>query len=189
MSIRADQINALKRFKEAYYGLSCVWERKESNLNDTDAVRYYPFHKSFDELNIPGWVDATINELRPIENAKYDTGDLSEKDLCMLSMIVKRFYDEIDFLSEEEVKHLSNMLKYAEKSCEIKNFYNHLIDSMPDMPNETHEQQAAFDKAWEKFYETDFIISFGDRGVVIANEATIYNGIVDTLKELIDNCL
>lgn len=189
MSSKADQINALKRFKEAYYGLSVMWNRNNSNLNDTDAVRHYPFHKSFDELDIPGWVDATVTELRPVENQKYDTGDLSVKDISMLSRAMIRLADDISFLTEEEVTHLIVTLQCAERNMKIREFYNHLIDAMPDMPNDTPEQQEAFDDAWEKFYETPFKITFGSKSVVISNEATIYNGIVDTLKELIDYCL
>lgn len=189
MSSKADQINALKRFKEAYYHLSIMWERKDSDLNNVDAIRQYPFDKSFDELDVPGWVNAMIDELRPIEAAKYATGELSTKDINMLSMIVKRFSDEIDFLTEEEVNHLETTLRCTKEVNEIKSFYNHLVDAMPDGPNGTSEEQAAFDKAWEKFYETPFTISFGGKSVTIANEATIYNGIVDTLKDLIDNCL
>lgn len=190
MTSKADQINALKRFKTAYYALSVAWDRKDSNLNDVDAIRHYPFDKSFDELNVPGWVDAMINELAPVKvHTVYESGDLTEKELRMLSMIVRRFSDEIDFLTEEEVNHLITTLRCTREAREVKDFHNYLIEAMPDGPNSTPEEQEAFDEAWEKFYETPFTISFGGKSVTIANDATIYNGILDTLKELIDYCL
>lgn len=186
----SEQIEALNGFKQAYIRLQFMWDGrgKGTNLNDTDAVRDYPFHKSFDELNVRNWVDRTVAELRSSVVMRNEKG-LSSTEINSISRIISKFNEEIDFLSVKEVENLQQSLKYLAYNKDIEEFYQHLLDSMPDMPNSTVEEQEAFDEAWEEFYETPFIISFGGRTVKINNEATIYQGIVDTLKEMIDNCL
>lgn len=187
MSYKADQINALKRFKEAYYGLSVMWGHKDNNLNNTDAIKHYPFHKSFDELDVPGWVDVTINELRAETD---NTGPyLPAEHIYNMLKIIREKKDDIGSVSVEDVEKLYTSLKCLAYANEVKNFYNFLEKSMPDLPNDTPENQDAFDEAWDKFYSTKFTIGFGGKFITIENEATIYNGILDTLKELIDYCL
>lgn len=187
MNHRADQIDALKRFKEAYYNLSFHWDRGGRSLNDLDAISRYPFHKSLDELDVVGWVNDMIYEMRSYERVN-ETG-LSADDTRNLLKILREKKDDIGCVSVKTVHDLLNKLKYLEYNKGIIEFHQMLVDAMPDLPNNTDEEQKAFDKAWEKFYSTPFTISFGGKSVTIENEATIYNGIVDTLKELIDNCL
>lgn len=184
----SDQTNALKRFKEAWYNLSFYWDRNNSNLDNTEATRkLYPFHKCFDELDIPRWVDATIKELRPTSG--FEREEIKIDEVRSLMKILRQNRDYIDCVSVHTVDELYRSLKCLEYNKNIIEFYKMLVDAMPDLPNDTPEQQEAFDDAWEKFYMTDFTISFGDKSVTISNEATVYNGIVDTLKELIDYCL
>ena len=58
---------------------------------------------------------------------------------------------------------------------------------MPDGPTSTREEQAAFDAAFEKFYDVDWRISFGNKSVAIHNCATVYNYVQEMLAEIIDN--
>lgn len=187
MNHRADQINALKRFKEAYYYLQFHWDRGGRNLNDLDAISRYPFHRSFDELDVVGWVNDMIYEMRSYERVN-ETG-LSAADIHNLKKILHEKRDDIGCVSVHTVYDLFDKLKYLEYNKNIIEFHQMLVDAMPDLPNSTPEEQKAFDEAWEKFYSIPFTISFGGKSVTINNEATIYNGIVDTLKEMIDNCL
>lgn len=51
---------ALKDFENAYRKLVYEWSRNPSLKGDED----YPFNKSFDELNIPLWVESFLKEIR-----------------------------------------------------------------------------------------------------------------------------
>lgn len=187
MSNKADQINALKRFRDAYKNLLFYWDRPGSSLNDTNALIHYPFEKSFDEIDIPHWTNITINELeRNIERAPEL---LKASDIRTILKIINEKKDDIGCISTPELNNLRRSLKSAEYVLNIKDFYQYLYTAMPDLPNETQEEQDKYDIEWEKFYCTPFTITFGHKSVTIENEATIYNGILDTLNELIENCL
>ena len=61
---KLEMIAALRDFKLAYDVLNKTWvESTDSDINTTEAIRFYPFNKSFDELNVHEWVDATLIEL------------------------------------------------------------------------------------------------------------------------------
>lgn len=187
MNYKADQIDALKKFKESYNNLLLHWDRGGSSLNDLNAIRHYPFHKSLDELDVNGWVDAMVYELRPEKQA--DEPCLTTEEVHNLMKILREKRDDIGCVSVHTVDELYNSLKCLAYVKSIKDFHSFLDGCMPDLPNDTPAEQKAYDEAWEKFYETQFTIGFGGKMVTIENEATIYNGIMDTLKELIDNCL
>lgn len=58
-------IEALTQFGEAYVNLRDEWSRTDTcDLNDTTAIKHYPFDVSFDELNVLDWVVETIEELQ-----------------------------------------------------------------------------------------------------------------------------
>lgn len=183
------QIRVLENFRNAYRQLMYSWDEYGRNLNDTDAIEEYPFHKSFDELEVCRWVNRTIRELKDRETYNDHSGVGAKEIDLMLSLIKSLHVDDVKVLTVEEFNHLEVALMCAKYVQDIRDFYNHLMDAMPDAPNNTPEEQEAFDKEWERFYETPWIISFGGRSVRIENEATIYNGITDTLKNLIDDCL
>lgn len=193
MNTVSEQINALISFKRAYNHLMFCWDGKRYrdddtgvNLNDTEALDLYPFHRSFDELNVNQWTERTIDELKKRVERK-DEPALSTKDVATLEIIMKQSEKDLRFLSTEEIEHLQQTIRCLLYTKEIKEFHKHLLDSMPNLPSDTPDD--TYDMAWEKFYETDFVISFGDRSVVIKNEATVWQGIVDTLEEMIDYCL
>ena len=61
--------SALAGFYDAYVTLRDEWLRYDGfELNETESIKLYPFNKSFDELEVVAWVEATLDELtRPIE--------------------------------------------------------------------------------------------------------------------------
>lgn len=61
---RQEMIDALNRFCEAYHNLLDVWAGSDCDLNELKSIDKYPFDKSFDELDIDPWIDATIKELQ-----------------------------------------------------------------------------------------------------------------------------
>lgn len=54
-------IEALENLKRAYYEVLTAWE--DTDLNLTRSIEKYPFQKSFDELGLVEWIEATIEEL------------------------------------------------------------------------------------------------------------------------------
>lgn len=187
MSHKTDQINALHDFKRAYNRLMFFWDWRGSNMNDLNAIRHYPFHKSLDELDVNSWVDAMVYELQPKKTC--EESGLKAIDVHNLMKILREKRDDIGCVSVHTVDDLYNTLKHLEYAKEIREFYSHAINSLPDMPNDTPEEQKAFDEAWDKFYDFKWVISFGGKTIAIDNEATIYNGITDAIKEFIDECL
>lgn len=101
-------------------------------------------------------------------------------DYANILKFINRFRDECDWMSEEGVKKLEITLKSELYAHNIKDFYNYLINAMPESDDED---------AWDEFYTTPFRISFGEKSVRIENEATIYEGIRTTIEELIESCL
>ena len=79
-------------------------------------------------------------------------------------------------LSEEE---------HTDISSQLKNFVAALKSKLPDGPTDTEEERAAYDEAFDQFYDTDWHIQFGELSITIGNEALIYNGICNALQELI----
>lgn len=78
MEAKDKMIIALKQFSESYYHILILWD--EAHLNDLDSVSEYPFSVSFDELRIPEWVTAVLNDLMPI-NDDYDNADESSGNM------------------------------------------------------------------------------------------------------------
>ena len=85
-------IAALAELKDAYNKVEAIWCDAGCNLNDTAAISYYPFEQSFDEVNIPGWVTATIEELMyrfEIDGEEYtNTGGH-----CMVAEMLVHYYN------------------------------------------------------------------------------------------------
>ncbi|MGF9978900.1 hypothetical protein [Viridibacillus arvi] len=63
---RLQKMNELKHalaiFKESYYDLVVAWENF-NEFNDYDAIKKYPFEKSFEDIEIIEWVNLSIKEL------------------------------------------------------------------------------------------------------------------------------
>ena len=62
-------VNALNKLKEAYYEVLEAWE--EVDLNELESIEKYPFERSFDQLELVEWIEATIEELEGGEEMKY----------------------------------------------------------------------------------------------------------------------
>lgn len=105
---------------------------------------------------------------------------MNTTDYTNMLKFINRFRDECDWMSEESVKRLERTLKSELYVRSIKDFYDYLINAMPEPDDEA---------AWDKFYATPFHISFGEKSVRIENEAAIYEGIRCTIEEFIENCL
>ena len=64
-----NMIKALENLKRAYYEVLEAWE--DTDLNETKSIEKYPFERSFDELGLVEWIEATIEELEEGEEMKY----------------------------------------------------------------------------------------------------------------------
>ena len=108
---------------------------------------------------------------------------LSAKDLMQLRQVLVRSYDTIGYLSEEELHHLKVSIDAAIHIDETVRFHKYLVDAMPA----AELDGEALDNAWDKFYETDWLIGFGDMLIKFPNGATIYNYITEFLADYIQN--
>lgn len=63
----------------------------------------------------------------------------------------------------------------------IREFINHMNSEFPTGDAENS------DDAWDKFYSTDFVVTFGKKSVSLYNSACTFNAIYDLLKgELVE---
>lgn len=62
-------VKALENLKRAYYEVLEAWE--DTDLNQLESIEKYPFERSFDQLGLVEWIEATIEELERGENMKY----------------------------------------------------------------------------------------------------------------------
>ena len=108
---------------------------------------------------------------------------MTEQSLKNLEQLLNQ--QNFGVLSEEEYTDIRFQVKNDLRGCQLKNFVAALKAKLPDGQNSTEEEQAAYDEAFEQFYDTDWHIQFGELNITISNEAIIYNGICDTLQELI----
>lgn len=114
---------------------------------------------------------------------------MNEKQLMDLAKLLKAAKEDCGVLSVNKIDDLARAVEtelYVQRVQEFKKFLGKVV---PDGPNSTPEQEAAFEAAMNDFYELDWTISFGGRSVTIHNEATVYNGVFDLLSEYIDDCL
>ena len=67
-----EMIEPLKNLKRAYYEVLEAWENVD--LNETKSIEKYPFERSFDQLGLVEWIEATIEELEggEIEVIEYE---------------------------------------------------------------------------------------------------------------------
>lgn len=100
---------------------------------------------------------------------------------------LEQLLDQQNFriLTVEEIEEIRRQVKNDLREQQIKDFLIKLKLKLPDGPNETKEQQEAMDEAFERFYDQEWTIQFGELKVTIGNDAIMYNGICDTLAELI----
>lgn len=62
MSQNRNLIKALEQFRKAYLDLLEEWSENYI-LDDLESIELYPFHKSFDELDVCRWVEETLDEI------------------------------------------------------------------------------------------------------------------------------
>ena len=55
-------VKALNKLKESYYDVLEAWET-ETNLNELESIKEYPFAESFESIGLVEWIDKTIEEL------------------------------------------------------------------------------------------------------------------------------
>ncbi len=111
---------------------------------------------------------------------------LNERQLMQISQLLKAAEVDCHFLSIEEIEDLQQAVDYDLHQRQIISFKEHLEKSMPSGPNSTPEQQAALDAAFDKFYSTDWRVSFGNKSVKLHNCALVYNGIEELLIDVLD---
>lgn len=114
---------------------------------------------------------------------------MNEKQLMAMAKLLKAAKDDCGVLSVKEVDDLTRAVETELYIQRVQNFKKFLDKAMPDGPNSTPEQEAAFEAAMNDFYELDWTISFGGHSVTLHNDVTVYNGVFDLLSEYIDDCL
>ena len=115
---------------------------------------------------------------------------MNQKQLFNLKQLIRDARHGDGGLTIEEIDDIQQAVDTELYVQRIKDFKQYVGKSLPyHMPNATPQQQADFAEAIEQFYNKQWVIIFGNKKVVIDNEATIYNGILDALNELIDHCL
>lgn len=112
---------------------------------------------------------------------------MTERQLMNLWQLTRAAEIDCGCLSTEEVEDLQRTVEAELYKVRLDNFKQLIDRALPDMPNSTPAEQRALDAAFEKFYATDWHISFGEHTVTIHNDAIVYNGIFDTLSEVLDN--
>lgn len=55
-------VKALNKLKESYYDVLEAWET-ETNLNELESIKEYPFEESFESIGLVEWIDKIIEEL------------------------------------------------------------------------------------------------------------------------------
>ena len=101
---------------------------------------------------------------------------LTQKDIRNIARIIRKFEDEIDFLTIEEVEHLQSSLETEEYVKQIDDFKQHLDDVMPSAD--------AGEEALEDFYGLKWTIEFAGKSVTLDNEAEIYNVVGQLLDDV-----
>ena len=103
---------------------------------------------------------------------------MTKKQLMNMQQLLKAAEIDCDCLSIEEIEDLRLTVESELYTQRIKDFKQYLDKAMPEAD--------ASKNTIDNFYKTDWHISFGNRSVVIHNEATVYNYVTGMLKELID---
>lgn len=114
---------------------------------------------------------------------------MTEKQLKNLQQLLNVAEINCRCLTIEEVEDLQQTVKTELYVQQLKSFKEYMDNIFPNMPNNTPALQVKYDEAMQQFYDTDWHISFGNRSVVVHNEATVFNYILDMLVDTIDNCL
>ncbi len=183
----ANIIASLEKLKSAYQDVMAYWDDvidpktgEVKSLNDTVAIKNYPFDKSFDEysISIHNWINDTINEITHTNRGKCP---LCTEELQQLSTILRDTRDVIDRYSVHSIDVLYAKLKDLERAERVKDFYQWLKDELP--------ASNAQDEEWDAYYNKKWTIMFGDECITLENEATIYNFITDMFDFYINNCL
>lgn len=106
---------------------------------------------------------------------------MTVKQLMDMYQLLKAARIDCGCLTIEEIEGLTDAVETELYIQRVKDFQNDVVNAMPGA--------TAPDAAMEKFYDTDWHISFGNKSVVIHNEATVYGCITDMLETYINNCL
>lgn len=106
---------------------------------------------------------------------------MTDKQLHDILKLIEEAKDDCHCLTNNEL----NSLRIT---CEAE-IYNRSVIAFRDRVDKAMPLADCTEADWEKFYSSPWTITFAGRTVTIFNEATIYNGMLDTLNELIDNCL
>ena len=109
-----------------------------------------------------------------------------EKQLMDMMRFVKRFKDECDWMATIDVELLEGALK-AELYCtRVRDFYRHIKDSLPGMPDD-YDSEEDYENAWDKFYTEQLVITFNGKTVSLDIDADIYDHVVTLLEDHIDD--
>ena len=106
---------------------------------------------------------------------------MTERQLMNMQQLLKAAETDCGCLTIEEVADLQRTVKNELYALRIKDFRQFLDDVLPD--------NDSSDEDWDKFYDSDWSISFGGKTVTIHNGAVVYNSMCDALDECIDECL
>lgn len=120
------KIEALKQFQTAYVKLV---EEFDETINNLNAVSLYPFERSFDEYDVTGWTQASIEELSMLEALK-EIVSHNEKQMAAadgdqgqaenLYTIDFEGFAVYDFFSDESLRFDVNPFEYYDRE-ELEN--------------------------------------------------------------------
>lgn len=110
------------------------------------------------------------------------------KELKELSKAIDRLYGlyavNHEVMEEDDVKDLLGTIDslramhLAKYKKQVKEFVDYLRNDFPD---------AGDNAAWSKFVETPYVITHGDKTVIVENYADVYDGLFTLLKDHLED--
>jgi len=111
---------------------------------------------------------------------------MNEKQLFNLKQLIRDLPAGTGGLTMEELEDVQQAVNNELYAVRIKAFALMLEARMTGVDN-NEDTMEAFYNTMEAFYNTQWTIQFGRHKLVVDNGATIYQGILSTLKDIIDN--
>ena len=107
---------------------------------------------------------------RPLLNLMLDSKDIED-----LMSILKEHRDNTSSVSVHRLYSLHALLETQLYEAKLTEFAQHIDDSLPG--------NDASDEEIDVFYNTPWTIHFNGKSIEIANNAGIYNAMLDAIKE------
>jgi len=112
---------------------------------------------------------------------------MTEKTLSNLKQLLMDARIGEGGLAEEELNDIFDSVEHDLYKARLEGFVFMLDNAMPSSAADSVEGQRYYEETMEKFYNTQWHITFGEHKVVVDNGATIFQGILSILKDIINN--